>query len=109
MQSLPIVPDEQGQEAEIPNLLQVSKVRKAPSPWKGCSSQGKVQEAGAKEQLTCFVLGRPPLHPDFGDGSDEGVVPIAPTDEVDDLICDVFDRVFIFPNIFCRLQEEAHN
>lgn len=91
------------------DLLKASKVMKACAPWKGCCSQGQVQELGAEEQLTCFALGRPPLHPDFGDCSDEGVVPVALTDEVDDLICDVFDGVFIFPDVLCRLQEEAHN
>lgn len=53
-------------------------------------------------QEICFVLAGPALHPDFSHGSDEGVVPVALTDEVDDLICDVFDGVFIFPDIFCR-------
>lgn len=93
VQSLPIVPDEQGVAGSVQR-------EDRPCPWQG---------AGAEGQLTCSALGRPPLHPDLGHSSDQRVVPIALTDEVDDLICDVFDGVFILPNVLCRLQEEAHS
>lgn len=64
---------------------------------------------GLEEKLTCFVFNWSPLYSDLRHCCDERVVTIALTDKVDDLICDVFDGVFILPYIFCRLQKKPYN
>lgn len=58
--------------------------------------------AQQRHQEICFVFNWSPLYSDLRHCRDERVVTIALTDKVDDLICDVFDGVFIFPYIFCR-------
>lgn len=98
-----------GQEADY-QVSRSPKGEELPPPAAGCSSRGKrTSSASRGRALTCFVLNWSPLDSDFRHRRDQRVVTIALTDEVNNLICDVFDGVFIFPAVFCGLQKKLYH